>query len=73
VKAVDLPTPRSVQGTRLGSVPVPIGYDLDTMRRFVIGVESQFYLDIEKLYIHRIREWAAAKHAELGLDVETET
>jgi hypothetical protein len=48
------------------------GYDLDTMLRFVVEVDSQFYPDIEKLYIHRIREWAAAKHAEVGLDVETE-
>ena len=33
-----------------------------------VRIESQFYPDIERLYTHRITEWAKRKRAEMGLD-----
>jgi hypothetical protein len=44
------------------------GYDLNRMLRFVVGVESQFYPQIGKLYSRRIEAWAATRRAELRLD-----
>jgi len=33
------------------------GYDLEKMLRFVIGIESQFYPEIGRLYAGRIQKW----------------
>ena len=45
------------------------GYDLRKMLRFV-DVDSQFYPDLEDLYIHRITSWAQRQRAALELDQE---
>jgi len=47
-------------------------YPLDRMLRFVVKVESQFYPQIGELYDRRIRAWAAARQAKLGLDQPAE-
>jgi len=39
------------------------GYDLDKMQRFVVGVDSEFYPQLDALYRHRIDAWAAERHA----------
>ena len=44
------------------------GYDRDEMLDFVVGVESQFYPQIGKLYEWRIDAWAAARREKLELD-----
>ena len=45
------------------------GYDLRKMLRFV-DVDSQFYPDLEDLYVHRITSWAQRQRAALELDQE---
>ena len=40
------------------------GYDLDEMQDFVVGVESEFYPDLDALYRRRIAAWAAEHHVE---------
>ena len=35
--------------------------DLEKMQRFVVGIESQFYSQIDLLYRARIREWATSR------------
>ena len=43
-------------------------YDLARMLGFVVRIESSFYPEIETLYGLRIKAWATARRAELGLD-----
>jgi hypothetical protein len=43
-------------------------YDVEEMLRFVVSVDSPFYPQIGQLYEQRIRAWASARRAELGLD-----
>ena len=47
-------------------------YDLEAMQNFVIGVDSQFYPDIDLLYRQRITTWAAERRRACGLDQEPE-
>jgi len=42
------------------------GYDREAMRDFVVGVESEFYPQISRLYELRIEGWGAARRAELA-------
>ena len=42
------------------------GYDREQMQRFVLGVESQFYPQIGKLYELRIEAWGATRRGELA-------
>lgn len=44
------------------------GYDIDQILRFVVEVDSQFYPDLDALYEHRVRVWAAKCRQQLGLD-----
>jgi hypothetical protein len=44
------------------------GYELDRMFRFAVGVESEFYSQIGKLYERQIEAWAALRREALGLD-----
>ena len=44
------------------------GYDRDQLLDFVVGVESQFYPQIGKLYERRIEAWGAARREQLALD-----
>jgi hypothetical protein len=44
------------------------GYDRDQMLDFVVGVESQFYPQIGKLYERRIEAWGAARREKLTLE-----
>jgi hypothetical protein len=43
-------------------------YDVDRMLRFIISIDSPFYPQIGALYKHRVRTWATARKADLGLD-----
>ena len=43
-------------------------FDLARMLGFVVRIESSFYPEIETLYGLRIKAWATARRAELGLD-----
>jgi len=44
------------------------GYDRDELLAFVVGVESQLYPQIGKLYERRIEAWAAARRERLRSD-----
>ena len=44
------------------------GYDRDDMLGFVVGVESQFYPQIGKLYQRRIEAWGTARREKLALE-----
>jgi hypothetical protein len=46
------------------------GYDREAMRDFVVGVESQFYPQIGRLYELRIEAWGAARRSELAAKVD---
>jgi hypothetical protein len=48
------------------------GYDRDEMLDFVVGVESQFYPQIGKLYERRIEAWAATRREKRALDTAVE-
>jgi hypothetical protein len=48
------------------------GYDRDEMLDFVVGVESQFYPQIGKLYERRIEAWAATRREKRALDTTVE-
>ena len=40
--------------------------DLEEMLQFVIGVDSQFYPQIDALYRRRIEDWASVRRGALG-------
>ena len=43
-------------------------HDVARMLSFIVSIESPFYPEIGTLYGERIKAWATARRAELGLD-----
>jgi hypothetical protein len=44
------------------------GYNLDQMLRFVVGIDSQFYPQLGRLYRRRIQAWAIQQERSVEAD-----